>query len=253
MKKLNSGGFVLAETLIVTVFLMTLFAMIYSNFFPLVGEYEKRETYDDVDSKYAIYWLKSMIESAVYDIEGDEIRKSNLDNNGYVRFNCKDLTEADSVTVCKDLIKALQVNGCDRNGNNCDIYITYYRIGNSDESTLFKNIVLPKKNEAGDVTSASKLKRYRENCSPAKTDAECKQSYIATCEADNLANNTTTDCEKNSEKNVFSNGFSDYLLSLPDYITPSPNNAKYRVFAIFHNRRDNNNYYSYATIEVNRN
>ena len=91
MKNLNSGGFVLAETLIVTVFLMTLFAMIYSNFFPLVGEYEKRETYDDVDSKYAIYWLKSMIESAVYDIEGDEIRKSNLDNNGYVRFNCKKL------------------------------------------------------------------------------------------------------------------------------------------------------------------
>ena len=34
MKNLNSGGFVLAETLIVTVFLMTLFAMIYSNFFP---------------------------------------------------------------------------------------------------------------------------------------------------------------------------------------------------------------------------
>ena len=51
MKKINNKGFVLAETLVVTVFLMVLFTMIYSNFYPLIGEYEKRENYDDVDGK----------------------------------------------------------------------------------------------------------------------------------------------------------------------------------------------------------
>ena len=38
MKKLNSQGFILAETLVVSVFLMVLFTMIYSNFFPLIGD-----------------------------------------------------------------------------------------------------------------------------------------------------------------------------------------------------------------------
>ena len=52
--KNNNSGFVLAETLVVTVFLMAIFVMIYINYLPLVGEYEKRETYDDVDGKYAV-------------------------------------------------------------------------------------------------------------------------------------------------------------------------------------------------------
>ena len=52
MKKLNKKGFVLAETLIVTVFVMTIFTLLYVNFFPLLGEYAKREFYDDIDSKY---------------------------------------------------------------------------------------------------------------------------------------------------------------------------------------------------------
>ena len=47
MKKLNRKGFVLAETLVVTVFLMIIFTMIYQNFVPLMGEYERRENYDN--------------------------------------------------------------------------------------------------------------------------------------------------------------------------------------------------------------
>ena len=243
MKKIDNKGFVLAETLVVTVFLMVLFAMIYSNFLPLVGEFEKRETYDDIDSKYAIYWLKSMAESAVYDITGDANREKNMNEYGFVRFNCNDLTETDSQAVCKNLMKTLQVNGCDRQANNCDIYITSYRIGNTDDTTSpwFKNTV------------HNRIKRYRENCFSPKTNAQCKQSFIAQCESDNLVNHTNTDCAKKSEKSIFSDGFSDYIVSLPDYITPSANNAQYRIFAVFHNKRDNNNYYSYSTIEVNRN
>ena len=72
MKKLNSGGFVLAETLVVTVFIMTIFTILYSNFFPLIGEYEKREHYDDVDSKYKVYWLKNFIQHPSYTINADQ-------------------------------------------------------------------------------------------------------------------------------------------------------------------------------------
>ena len=68
MKKINNKGFVLAETLVVTVFLMILFTMIYSNFYPLIGEYEKRENYDDVDGKYVAYWMKKLVEDQNYSI-----------------------------------------------------------------------------------------------------------------------------------------------------------------------------------------
>ena len=44
------------------------FALIYTNFMPLVGEYEKRENYDSVDGKYSAYWLKRMIEDESYNI-----------------------------------------------------------------------------------------------------------------------------------------------------------------------------------------
>ena len=56
-KKLNNGGFVLVETLIVSVFVMSIFSILYNNFFPLMGEYEKREVYVDVDAKYATFWI----------------------------------------------------------------------------------------------------------------------------------------------------------------------------------------------------
>ncbi len=66
MKKLNNSGFVLAETLVVTVFIMTIFTILYNNFFPLIGEYEKREHYDDIDSKYKVYWLKNFLQNPNY-------------------------------------------------------------------------------------------------------------------------------------------------------------------------------------------
>ena len=43
MKKNSTSGFILAETLVVTVFLMTIFTMLYVNFYPLIGEYEKEK------------------------------------------------------------------------------------------------------------------------------------------------------------------------------------------------------------------
>lgn len=235
MKKNNQKGFVLAETLVVTVFLMVIFAMVYSNFYPLVGEYEKREVYDDVDGKYSAYWLKQMIESAVYDIQGDPKREKNFNDYGYVRFECRDLAESDSRTVCKNVVSSLQINGCDQNGNYCDIFITNYRIGNPDDETgTFK------------ATVKNNLPRFKENCS--QSDDACKTAFVEKCTNEH----SSIKCDEVVEKKVFSNGFQDYVIALPDYVTPSLNYANYRVLAVVHNVRDNNNYYSYSTIEISR-
>ncbi len=61
MHKMSKKGFVLAETLIVSVFIMSLFMMFYTNLYPLIGEYEKRSSYDDITSKYTAHFIRKMI------------------------------------------------------------------------------------------------------------------------------------------------------------------------------------------------
>ncbi len=238
MIKNNRKGFVLAETLVVTVFLMWIFTMIYTNFYPLMGEYEKRETYDDVDGKYDVFWLKRMIEDSSYQISVDKI--VNLAERGYARFECDDVASDDEKReICKNMVKALQVEGCDKRGNNCEIFITPYRIGNGNDKSgdvWFKKTV-----------KLDDYKNYNENC----FSGNCKQLYINKCLATEGATETTL-CTNRAEKNVFRSGFKDYVYGLPDYKIESLNYAKYRVIACFHHKKDNNNYYSYATMEVNK-
>lgn len=79
MKKFNNRGFALVETLIVSVFVVSLFLIVFSNFYPLMAEYEKRESYDDIDSVYAAYWIKKLVEDktdvldARYTFKKDEV------------------------------------------------------------------------------------------------------------------------------------------------------------------------------------
>ena len=112
MKKINSKGFILAETLIVSVFLMSIFTMIYVNFYPLIGEYEKRENYDDVDGKYTAYWIKKLVESSGYELDTDGINMMN--KFGYVRFECSDMsTENNQREMCISLVNSLEISNCD--------------------------------------------------------------------------------------------------------------------------------------------
>ena len=239
MKKINSSGFVLAETLVVTVFLMTIFAMLYSSFLPLVGEYEKRENYDNVDGKYAVYWIKRMIEDSSYHIPCTASNNL-IKTKGYVRFNCSDITgDEEKTAFCINMVRALQVANCDKNGDNCDIFITRYRLDKTDDNSRkwFKQTV------------KSDIKRYQENCS----GSNCRNAYISNCVANAYSSSDDeVGCTTKADKRVFQSGLQDYVFSLPDYAAESLNYANYRVIAVFHNKKDNNNYYSYATIEVCR-
>lgn len=129
MKK-NQKGFVLAETLIVTVFLMVIFTMIYTNFYPLIGEYEKREEYDNIDGKYTAFWVKRMIEDSTYTLDTSEIS-----SNGYVRFSCDNFTTDLKKTDCQEFVNALSIDGCDEEGANCSAFISAYKLGNSIEES----------------------------------------------------------------------------------------------------------------------
>ena len=243
MKKIGNKGFVLAETLVVTVFLMTIFSMIYYYFYPLIGEYEKREVYDDVDGKYSVYWLKRIIEDSGYTIDDStdsgKAKKANFQKYGYFRFECKDVTETDEKRqMCQTLVNALQVEGCTSKGNMCNIFITAYKIGdglNTNSGPYFKRYV------------TSNLVRYNEDCL-SDNDAICKSNFKTRCQSEKFYDDNK--CDSIGESKVFSGGFQDYVELLPDYKTPSRNGADYRIIVIFKHRADNNNYYSFATMEV---
>lgn len=133
--KLNNSGFVLVETLIVTVFIMSIFAILYNNFYPLIGEYEKREAYDDVDGKYAAYWFKKVIEDTSTTINTLEIG-----SDGYTKFNCTMVSNEDKKNMCEKLVQYTQVyEGKDTSDTSDDyphIYITRYELDDIDDSTV---------------------------------------------------------------------------------------------------------------------
>lgn len=108
MKK-NNKGFVLVETLVVTVFVMAIFSVIYINFYPLAGEYERREFYDDVDSIYGAYWMKRFIQGAAYDFYRAGGPADTIASNKYVSFSCNDLGVATEVTYCTNLWSRLHI------------------------------------------------------------------------------------------------------------------------------------------------
>lgn len=68
MKKKNKG-FILIELLIVAVFTASLFTFLYVNVLPIMGDYEQKEKYDTIDTKYVLYELRKEI--LTYENTGD--------------------------------------------------------------------------------------------------------------------------------------------------------------------------------------
>lgn len=195
MLKLNNKGFVLIETLVTAVFVMAIFSIIYANFYPIMAEYEKRESYDDLDSKYAVYWIKRIIQSNSVNFDANVT--SDINNNKYHQFSCEEVNDATQKRLCENLIKEFQVN-IDANGKPA-IYVTNFKMG--DLST------------------------------------ESKDNFKGAVDENKF--------------NSFSSGFQDYVAYLPTYSGVISNNgACYRVVVEFHHTKDNNDYYTYSTIEV---
>ena len=238
MKKINQRGFVLAETLVVAVFLMAIFTLIFTNFYPLIGEYEKRESYDDVDGKYAVYWLKRMIEDSSYQITG---KKADFFNNkGYIRFECTDITiDNEKQEMCIKMVKALEVKGCNSKGEHCEVYITRYRIGK--DTSL-----------AGGPSDKYFKDKIKEKIQRSDVNNTGYNDYMAQCKGSSEDPKVSEQCDREAKKNEFRSGFKDYVESLPSYTHASLDGSDYRVIACFQHKKDNNNYYSYATMEVSR-
>lgn len=119
----NSKGFVLVETLVVTAFVAAVFSVIYVNFYPLAGEYERRTFYDDIDSKYGAYWVKFFVQKNSYSFPATSVTA--IKNNGYQEFSCDKITDSFDKTMCKNMMDRL---GLER------AIITFYQLSDDDDN-----------------------------------------------------------------------------------------------------------------------
>lgn len=94
MKKLESQGFIIVETLIVSAFVLGIFTFIYVNVIPLIGIYEQRNTYDDIESIYNIDTIR------------DNLDLSSLNSN--IIYQRADACETDP--LCQNMLAAMEID-----------------------------------------------------------------------------------------------------------------------------------------------
>lgn len=152
MKKFDNKGFALVETLIVSVFVVSLFLIVFNNFYPLMSEYEKREVYDDIDGVYAAYWIKRLVEDSSLSI--DEL--SNYKKDDLTPNDCDDFVDSSQKLICQKIVDAYGIQS-DYSGqdiihktiNQNGIYIVDYNISRFKQMV---NGVVPSNNK-GDYSS----------------------------------------------------------------------------------------------------
>ncbi len=118
MKRINNRGVVLVETLMVSVFVMAIFVFVYRNTVPIMGQYEKLEAFDDVDSVYAANLVKNMV---ISNISSKYIDENLLSTNSYADIsNCNDKSLYIDTSYCIKLKENLHIEDTDI------MYITRY-------------------------------------------------------------------------------------------------------------------------------
>ena len=75
MKRINNKGVILLETLLVSVFILSIFIFVYRNSIPMMGLYKKLETFDDIDSVYAANTIKNLIVTELSDDTIEDLLK----------------------------------------------------------------------------------------------------------------------------------------------------------------------------------
>ena len=231
MKKFSNKGFVLAETIIVAVFMVTIFSALYTNYFPLMANYEKREYYDDLDSKYIAFWLKYMLQDPSYKMnnctssDGTDLSGSGCVGNGnnYTFFDCNNISDSTKNKSCRRLII---------------------------ESGLASNPYCKTQNDSGNCKDTPKYFK------PLQPDVGNMQlGYVAIITPYNLSKfKENLNSSSNKLYKGISDGMIDYINSLPDYVHPSNNQAKYRIILELYDDRESERIplYKYSTIEVTK-
>lgn len=139
MKKMNNKGFIMVETLIVTVFVVTLFILIYQVTLPAMGEYERLYIYDDIDSIYASNLYKQMLTRYA----NMEYIDTYLQSSNYLDISdCSNKNIYMNEEYCKTIKKHISVT------ENDFIFITNY-----DISSFKAEVLADEKFDSGNLSN----------------------------------------------------------------------------------------------------
>ena len=158
MKKIDTRGFIMVETIVVAVFVIGICTFLFANFLPLMGDYERISDYDMLSSKYKVHEIRKMIlKDLNNNSEIASLFTSIPSDKGYDRYS-NYIEEVEGKTIIKNRL-------CDNlnSKNYCnkllgkdyldikEIYITYFKL------TKIKGSI---KNLSGDGTRP--IKEYIE-------------------------------------------------------------------------------------------
>ena len=81
---MNKKGFVLMETLVVTVFTLFIFTILYNSIVPILGKYSEISYYNDLDTTYSLFHIRKFIY--------DDPNYQNIINSDYKIIACNNDT-----------------------------------------------------------------------------------------------------------------------------------------------------------------
>lgn len=143
MKKIDNQGFVMVETIIVAVFVIGICTFLFTNFLPLIADYERVSDYDNVDTKYKAHEIRKMLlREFDKDANLTSIFSSHISgNSGYYRYQNYNETVGDDVVTKNRLCSLLtSPNYCNKLFsedylNVKEVIVTPFKLGS------FKNVV----------------------------------------------------------------------------------------------------------------
>lgn len=115
MKKIDTKGFVMVETIIVSVFVIGICTFLFANFLPLIGDYERIEHYDSLPSKYRVHEIRKMV---LRDLDNNHTLQSiftSLPAKSYQRYKSYTTAQGDNIVSKNELCDVLDSkNYCNR-------------------------------------------------------------------------------------------------------------------------------------------
>ena len=84
LKSKNKKGFAMAELLAVCIVVLFIFTILFSNYLPLVAEYENRSVYNNVTAQYAAHHIRKAYAEAMTNIVFEEFVKGSFENGHVV-------------------------------------------------------------------------------------------------------------------------------------------------------------------------
>ena len=204
MKKLNKKGFILVETLIVTVFVVTMFIVIYQATMPILGDFEQYNKYEDIDAIYDANLYRQMIQK----YGNDDYIKSQIDRNTYVDIsNCNNTDVYTSGAYCNLVQEALGITSDDR------ILLTEYDISD------FKNVA--KANDDFDSGVYSNFREYLNtisNTEPFYTGTTGKIGKYRLFLIKNIKNSDNSKSRKYTNLGVYDGDNYNYVMGDEVYV-----------------------------------